>query len=60
MIIIIVFELSIRQYDAINVFANNDINEFTYCKSFDDWKKINNVLFFLLKTFYELKQSSTL
>ena len=60
MIIIIVFELNIRQYDAIIVFANNDIDELTYCKSFNDWKKIHNVLFFLLKVFYELKQSLTL
>ena len=36
MIIIIVFELSIRQYDAINAFANNDIDELTYCNPFDD------------------------
>ena len=35
-IIVIVFDLNIRQYDAINVFVNNDIDEFTYCKSFDD------------------------
>ena len=60
MIIIIVFKLNIRQYDAMNVFANNDIDELTYCKSFNDWKKTHNVLFLLLKTFYELKQSSTL
>ena len=60
MIIITVFDLSTRQYDAINVFANNDIDELTYCKSFDDWKETINVLFFLLKAFYELKQFSAL
>ena len=36
MIIVIVFELNTRQYDAINAFANNDIDEFIYYKSFDD------------------------
>ena len=56
MIIITIFDLNIRQYDAINAFANNDIDEFIYCKSFDDWKKTNNILFFLLKTLNELKQ----
>ena len=60
MIIIIVFDLNTRQYDAINAFANNDIDELIYCKSFDDWKNTFNVLFFLLKTLYDLKQSSTL
>ena len=52
--------MNIRQYDAINVFANNDIDEFTYCKSFDDWKKTYNILLLLLKAFYDLKQSSAL
>ena len=51
MIIVIVFELSIRQYDAVNAFANNDIDEFIYCKSFDDWKKTLNVFFFYWKHF---------
>ena len=60
MIIITTFDLNTRQYDVINVFANNDIHEFIYCKSSDDWKEINNVLFFLLKALYELKQMSAL
>ena len=60
MIIVTIFELSTRQYDAVNVFANNDIDEFIYCKSFDDWKETNNVLFLLLKALCELKQFSAL
>ena len=60
MIIITVFDLSTRQYDAVNVFANSDIDEFIYCKSSDEWKKTSNVLLFLLKALYELKQSSAL
>ena len=60
MIIITIFDFSTRQYDAINAFANNDIDESIYCKSFDDWKKTSNVLLFLLKIFYELKQFSAL
>ena len=59
MIIVVVFNLKTRQYDAINVFVNSEINEFIYCKSSDDWKKINE-LFLLLRTLYELKQSLAL
>ena len=36
MIIVIAFNLNTRQYDAINVFVNNDIDEFTYCKSLEN------------------------
>ena len=59
MIIVIVFNLNTRQYNAINAFVNSDIDEFIYCKLFDEWKEVN-VLFLLLKAFYELKQSSVL
>ena len=59
MIIVIIFNLKTRQYDAVNVFVNNDINEFIYCKSLDEWKEIN-VLLLLLKTLYELEQSLVL
>ena len=59
MIIVVVFNLKTRQYDAINVFVNSEINKFIYCKSFDDWKKVNELLL-LLKTFYDLKQSFAL
>ena len=59
MIIVVVFDLKTRQYDAINVFVNSEINEFIYCKSSDDWKRINE-LFLLLKILYDLKQSFAL
>ena len=59
MIIVVVFNLKTRQYDAINVFVNSEINELIYCKSSDNWKKTNE-LFLLLKAFYELKQSFVL
>ena len=36
MIIVIAFNLNTRQYDAINAFVNSDIDELTYCKSFDE------------------------
>ena len=55
MIIVVIFDLKTRQYDAINVFVNSEINEFIYYKSSDDWKKVNE-LFLLLRTFYDLKQ----
>ena len=59
MIIINVWNLKTCQYDAINAFANNDINESIYCFSSEDWKELK-VLLLLLKAFYELKQASTL
>ena len=59
MIIVIIFNLNTRQYNAINAFVNSDINEFIYYKLFNEWKEIN-VLLLLLKAFYELKQSSVL
>ena len=36
MIIVVVFDLKTRQYNAINVFVNSEINEFIYYKSSDD------------------------
>ena len=59
MTIVVVFDLKTRQYDAINVFVNSEIDEFIYCKSSDDWKKVNELLL-LLKALYELKQSLAL
>ena len=59
MIIVVVFDLKTRQYDAINVFVNSEINELIYCKSSDDWKKVNELLL-LLRALYELKQSFAL
>ena len=36
MTIIVAFDLKIRQYDAINAFINSEIDEFTYCYTFDE------------------------
>jgi hypothetical protein len=36
MIVVVAFDFEIKQYDAINVFANNSIDEIIYCKF---WKK---------------------
>ena len=60
MIIIAAFNLEIRQYDAINAFTNSEIDESTYCYSFDDWTESKNILLFLLRAFYDLKQFSAL
>ena len=38
-IVVIAFNIKTRQYNAINAFANNNIDEFTYIKIFEDWKK---------------------
>ena len=34
-VIIVVFDLKVFRYDAINVFANNQINKPTYCYLFE-------------------------
>ncbi len=54
--IVITFDFNTRQYDAINAFANPDIDEPTYCKPPDEWKEKFNVLFLFLKALYGLKQ----
>ena len=59
MTIINVWNLKTRQYDAVNAFANSDIDEPTYCFSSKNWKK-SKVLLLLLKVLYELKQTSIL
>ena len=55
MIIVNAFDLKTRQYDVLNAFVNNEIDEDIYCIFFDEWND-DLVLLFLLKTFYELKQ----
>ena len=55
MIIINAFDLKTRQYDAVNVFVNNEIDKSIYFKSSIDWNE-NQILFFLHKTFYDFKQ----
>ena len=48
-VIINVFNLKIKQYDAINVFVNNFINKLTYCYIFKKFAiKLLKMLFFLL------------
>ena len=59
MTIINVWNLKTRQYDAINAFANSDIDELTYCIFSEDWKE-SKVLLLLLKALYDLKQASAL
>ena len=54
-----------RQYNTINAFANSDIDELTYCISFEKWKKTTavsytKVLLLLLKALYKLKQTFAL
>ena len=60
MAIVTAFGMSTRQYDAVNAFANSDIDESTFCKSPDEWNEQSNILLQLLKTLYGLKQSSSL
>ena len=60
MAIVTAFGLSTRQYDAVNAFANSDIDEPTYCKPPDGWTGTYNVLLLLLKALYGLKQSPAL
>ena len=60
MTIVAAFDLEIKQYDVINAFINSEIDESTYCYSFDDWTEFKNILLLLLRAFYDLKQSSAL
>ena len=60
MIIVAAFDLETKQYDVINAFINSEIDESTYCYSSDDWTESKNILLFLLRTLYDLKQSSAL
>lgn len=59
MAIVAAFNLSTRQYDAVNAFANSDIDEPVYCKPPDGWTG-PDVLLLLLKALYGLKQSPAL
>jgi hypothetical protein len=59
MIIATTFDLDIWQYDAINAFINNSIDEKIYSEYFDDFFKLD-YCWKLLKTLYDLKQASIL
>ena len=54
MAIVIVFDLDTRQYDAVNAFANSDIDEPIYIIPPLGWKGAK-VLLLLLKALYSLK-----
>ena len=67
MTIVAVFKLETRQFNAVNAFVNNFINETIYCQTLDEWLnekfysiKKNVILLLLRQALYELKQSSTL
>lgn len=59
MALVCAFDLETRQYNAINAFVNSEINESVYLRSPVDWAG-NDVLLFLHRALYGLKQSSTL
>lgn len=60
MTLVTVFDLNIRQYDAMKVFVNNIMNETIFCKILFGWIKNPNILLKLLKKIYGLKQSPIL
>lgn len=59
MAVVTAFDLETRQYDAVNAFANSEIDEPTYCKPPEGWNGAP-VLFLLLRALYGLKQSPAL
>ncbi|CAL8578705.1 hypothetical protein XPA_010761 [Xanthoria parietina] len=60
MAIVAYFNLETRQYDAVNAFANSDIDEATYIQPPQGWKGTSGILFLLLRALYGLKQSPAL
>jgi hypothetical protein len=61
MILTAAFNLETRQFDAMNAFVNNFIDESTYCRSSEGWVINESLEILLLKrALYELKQSSVL
>jgi len=60
MAIVTAFGMSTRQYDAVNAFANSDIDEPTFCKTPEGWNGQSGMLLQLLKALYGLKQSPSL
>ena len=59
MTLVCAFDLETRQYDAINAFVNSEIDKSVYLRPSAGWVK-NDVLLFLHRALYGLKQSSTL
>ena len=60
MALIAAFDFEIRQYDAVNAFANSLIDESTYCKLIEGWTSSDMILRLLLRALYRLKQLPTL
>lgn len=60
MILMIAFNLNIRQYDAINAFVNSFIDESISCRTPQDWLDMSETLLILQKILYDLKQFSVL
>ena len=60
MIIVTVYDLNTKQYNAVNAFVNNFINETIYCKIFEGWPVNLDIFLFFHRAFYNLKQSSAL
>lgn len=60
MALVAAFDLESWQYDAVNAFANSDVDEPIYCKLPDGWKGLQSILLLLLKALYGLKQSPAL
>ena len=65
MALVAAFDLETRQYDAVNAFANSEIDEPTYCKPPDGWTNsdlasTDMILLLLLRALYGLKQSPAL
>lgn len=60
MAIITAFDWETRQYDAVNAFANSEIDEPTYCKPPTGWTGSDLILLLLLRALYGLKQSPAL
>ena len=65
MAIVAAYDLETRQYDAVNAFANSEIEEPTYCIPPDGWTNSDlassdKILLLLLRALYGLKQSAAL
>lgn len=60
MAIVAAFDWETSQYDAVNAFANSEIDEPTYCKVPDGWTGSDQILLLLLRALYGLKQSPAL
>ena len=54
MILMIVFHLKMKQFDAINVFFNSDYNENVYCYMFENYNIYNKMLK-NLKALYDMR-----